>query len=146
MSRSSFKIRCLTVPKNFVGENFCVSQNFWYRNFFWITRRRGLGGLSRFPFKNFLSQSAKKLRRGTLLCFRKFQVTKNFLPKRGILRFSKEELSLDSSEKLCRRTLLWFKKLVVSKNLWITRVAGEWRTITTCRLNHSAQNFRRGTF
>ena len=23
---------CLTVPKNFVGELFCVSQSFWYRN------------------------------------------------------------------------------------------------------------------
>ena len=25
------KIFCLTVPKNFVGESFYVSQNFWYR-------------------------------------------------------------------------------------------------------------------
>ena len=27
---------CLTVPENFVGEPFCVSQNFWYRKFSWI--------------------------------------------------------------------------------------------------------------
>ena len=28
---SPSKICCLTVPKNFVGENFCVSEKFWYR-------------------------------------------------------------------------------------------------------------------
>ena len=31
----------------------------------------------------FLSHSAKKFRRGTLLCFTKFMVSKNFLEKRG---------------------------------------------------------------
>ena len=32
---------CLTVPTNFVGKPFCVSQNFWCRKLFWI---RGGGG------------------------------------------------------------------------------------------------------
>ena len=27
---------CLTVPKNFVDEPFCVSQNFWYRKTLWM--------------------------------------------------------------------------------------------------------------
>ena len=36
VSRYSVKSFCLTVPKNFVGEPFCVSQSFWYRNKLWI--------------------------------------------------------------------------------------------------------------
>ena len=27
---------CLRVPKNFLGEPFCVSESFWYRIIFWI--------------------------------------------------------------------------------------------------------------
>ena len=27
------KFFCITVPKNFVGESFCVPENFWYRKF-----------------------------------------------------------------------------------------------------------------
>ena len=36
-----------------------------------------------FPLKKFSSHSAEKFRRGTLLCFRKFLVSKNFMDKRG---------------------------------------------------------------
>ena len=43
---------CLTVPKNFVGEPFCVSQNFWYRKTLWIREGRR-EGVSRFSVKNF---------------------------------------------------------------------------------------------
>ena len=35
------KIFCLTGPKNFVGEPFCVSENFWYGKKLWIRRRVG---------------------------------------------------------------------------------------------------------
>ena len=105
------KIFGLTVPKNFVEQLFCVSENFWYRKILWI---RGGGGVSRFSVKNFLSRSAAKFRRGTRLCFRKFRVSKNFMPKRGISRFSIENLLSHSSEKLRRGTLL----ICVSKNFW----------------------------
>ena len=40
-------------------------------------------GYHDFPFENFLSHSAEKFRRGTLLCFRKFLVPKNVRDKRG---------------------------------------------------------------
>ena len=40
------------------------------------------GGVSKFSVENFLSQSAEELRRGTLLCFRKFGVPKNVRYKR----------------------------------------------------------------
>ena len=39
---------------------------------------------SRFSVENFLSRSAKKVRRGTLLCFTEFLVSKTFLEKRGL--------------------------------------------------------------
>ena len=42
------KICCLTVPKNFVGEPFCVSENFWYRKILWIRGVEGGGGTIRY--------------------------------------------------------------------------------------------------
>ena len=40
----------LTVPKNFVVEFFCVSEELWCRKFLWI---RGFEGVSRLYFKAF---------------------------------------------------------------------------------------------
>ena len=40
-------------------------------------------GYHDFPLRNFWSHSAKKFRRGTLLCFRKFLLPKNARDKRG---------------------------------------------------------------
>ena len=34
------KVCCVTVPINFVGEPFCVPENFWYRKILWITGGR----------------------------------------------------------------------------------------------------------
>ena len=39
--------------------------------------------ISRFSIENLLSHSTEKLRRGTLLCFTKFLVSKKFKDKRG---------------------------------------------------------------
>ncbi len=39
---------------------------------------------SRFSVENFLSHSAEKIRRGPLLCFTEFPVSKTFLEKRGL--------------------------------------------------------------
>ena len=60
------KFFCPTVPKNFVREQFCVSKKFWYRRFSCI------GGGHHGLVENFLFHSAKKIRRGTLLCIRNF--------------------------------------------------------------------------
>ena len=35
---------CLTVPKKFVEEPFCVSENFWYQKILWIREGVGEGG------------------------------------------------------------------------------------------------------
>ena len=72
-------------------------------------------GVSRFSVDNFWSHSAENFRRGTRLCFRKFRVSKNFMPKRGISRFSIENLLSHSTEKLRRGTLLCFTNFLVSK-------------------------------
>ena len=66
------EIFCLTVPKSFVGEPFCASENFRYRKF--IRIRGGREGVSRFSVDYFLCHSTEKLRRGTLL----FCVSENF--------------------------------------------------------------------
>ena len=47
---------CITVPKNFVEEPFCVSENFWYRKMLGI--REG-AGITIFCQKCFVSQHRK---------------------------------------------------------------------------------------
>ncbi len=46
-----------------------------------ISDKRG-GKYHDFP-SNFFSHSTKSIRRGMLQCFRKFRVSKKFMPKRG---------------------------------------------------------------
>ena len=67
VTRFLWKILCLTVPKNAVGEHFSLSlfsgiEKVWMR---------GWGGVSRFSVGNFLSQSAEKILSATLVCYPK---------------------------------------------------------------------------
>ena len=83
------EIFCLTEPKNFVEEPFCVAENFWYRK---MSRREREGGSSRLSLKNLLSHRTEQLRRGNL-CFRKFLVSENVKDKRqrgGISTFCRK--------------------------------------------------------
>ena len=66
--------------------NYCLEVSFlrFFTNInsttdFWTLFKR----VSRFSVENFLSHSAEKFRRGTLVCFRKFMVSKNVKGKRG---------------------------------------------------------------
>ena len=64
-------------------------------------------GISRFSIENLLSHSTEKLRRRTLLCFRKFRVSKNFMDKKGgggegVSRFSVKNFLSQSAEKFRR--------------------------------------------
>ena len=62
-----WKVFCLTVPKNLVGEQIllcCVSENLWQRKSF---EKEG-EGVSKVSVENVLSHSAKKFGRGSLLC------------------------------------------------------------------------------
>ena len=56
---------CLALPKNLVGEPFCVSQTFWYRKFYGKEEgreggREGGREYQDFPSKRFLSPVSKK--------------------------------------------------------------------------------------
>ena len=111
------KIFCLTVPKNFVEEPFCVSENFWYRKMLGIRER---GRVSQFSVKIVLSDSAEKLRRGYLLCFIKYLVTKKIMDKKGggggVREYHNivENFLSHSAEKFRRGTLL----CCVSEKFW----------------------------
>ena len=58
-----------------------VSENF-------IDRKREKGGIIKIFRRIFLSHLAEKFRRGTLQCFRKFRVSKRFIPMKWILPLS----------------------------------------------------------
>ena len=64
-------------------------------------------GMPRFSVENFFSHSTGKLRRGTILCFRIFLVSNNFMDKRGGLsRFSVRNFLSHSAEKFHSGTIL----------------------------------------
>ena len=107
----SFKIFCLTVPKNFVGEHFGVSENFGYQKILCIRER---GGYHVSLWKT-LCHSTEEFRWGTLQCFRKFRVSQNFMHKKGISLKSVEQFLSHSADKIRRRTLLCFERILVSK-------------------------------
>ena len=86
------KIFCLTVPKKFVGEPFCVSENVWFRKILWMRERErereregggGREGESRFSVEIVLSHSTEKFRKRTLPGFRKILVSELFMHKSG---------------------------------------------------------------
>ncbi len=72
LSRFSVKYLMAHSTKKIVAEPFCASQNFWPKR-----------GISQTPMENLLSHRTKSFRRGILLCFRKFRVSKNIRLKGG---------------------------------------------------------------
>ena len=136
------EIFCLTEPKNFVEEPFCVAENFWYRKM--SRRRERERGASRLSLENLLSHRTEQLRRGNL-CFRIFLVSKNVKDKRvgGASRLSLENLLSHSTEKL-RRGNLCFRKFLVSKNVKDNRERGASRLSIENLLSHNTEKLRRG--
>ena len=63
--------------KKIIGEHFCVSKKIRYRKILCIR------GVSRFSVESLLPHSTENFRRETLLCLRKFLVSKNVKDKRG---------------------------------------------------------------
>ena len=111
---------CLTVPENFVGEPFCVSENFRYRKKLWI--RRGKEGVSQFSIKNLLSHRTGKFRKGTLLCLAKFRVSKNILHE-GSSTISCR-LCLTVPKNFVREPFYVSEKIWYRKIFWIKRAEG----------------------
>ena len=100
-------------------------------------------GYHEFSVEKFSSHSAKKFRRRTRLCFRKFRVSKNFMPKRRISRYSMENLLSHSTEKFRWGTLRCFRKFRASQNFVHNK--GISLNSVEKSLSHSADKIRRRT-
>ena len=77
-SRLAVIIFCLTGPKNFVGDIFCVAEKIVYQGSFEIRER-----ISRFSAGNIFSQRTEKYREGFLLCCWDFLLSEKFMITRG---------------------------------------------------------------
>ena len=71
--------------------------------------------MSRFFDETFSSHSAEIFCRGTLMCFRNFRVSQEFMHSKGISLNSVEKILSHSADKFPRRTLLCFKRIFESK-------------------------------
>ena len=108
------------MPKKFIGEHFCAvfqkisgSENFMDKR----------GGISGFPFEIFLSHSAEKFLRGTLLCFTKLPVSKTVSDKRGCdSRFSIEKFFVSQCRESSSGNHLEFQSFWVSTIFMLQRV------------------------
>ena len=67
----------VSAPKNFVGETFSVSL------ISGIEKGHACEGYVTYFWRNFLSLTIEKLRRGALLCFTKFLVSKKIMEEKG---------------------------------------------------------------
>ena len=111
VSRNSVKIFCL-IAKIFVVDPLSLSLSSGIEK---ISCLRG-SGLS---FELVFSDSALIFSRGTLLCFRKCQLTKYLMPKRVVSRILVKSLLSQNTKKLRRGTFLCPKKCWYRKTLWI---------------------------
>ena len=130
------EICCLRVLKNFVGEPFSVSQNFWYRKSLWI---RGGGGITIFRRsfcltvpKNFIGEHFGISEK---FFYRKFSCTGG---GRGITVLSKIFVLQDRNEKLCKGTRLFSGNFLVSKKFMDKR-----GLITICSRNFYVSQCRK---
>ena len=76
--------------------------------------------------------------------FQKASVSKNFVPKREISRFSKENFLSHSTNKFRNGTHLFFTKILVSRN-FMNKRGGGWCHNLSSKLFffHSTESFRR---
>ena len=104
---------CLTVPENFVGQLFCVSEKTGYRRN--LRRKRGI---HYYLMIFFCSTVPKIFGAETLRCFRKILVSQIFIIREeGVVsRYLSKSLS-HTTGKFRRGTLLCFRKFLVSKNV-----------------------------
>ena len=111
---SPSKTFCHTVPKTSVVEHFGVSENF--------VRKKGISLNS---VEKFLSHSADKIRRRTLLCFERILVSKIFKQRRGeASRFCRIFFYFTGPKKLRQGTILFQKISGREKILWIRKRGG----------------------
>ena len=84
-----------------------------------VVKRVGIkeGGVSRYSVGIFMSDSAKNFLGRTLLCFRKFWLSNNFLPKRVMSPFSVGIICVRRYRKSSsgKPSVLCFRKFLVTK-------------------------------
>ena len=133
---------CLTVPKNFVEDLFCVSENFCYRKMLGI-RDRG-GGYQDFPSKTFCLTVPKNF------VAEPFCVSQNFCYRKNLWIRGGREYHNFLSKIFC----LTVPKIFVGEPFCVSLIsviekfyASEVYVTIFCRnfLSHSAEKFRRGT-
>ena len=139
------KICCLTVPKNFVGEPFCVSQSFWYRKKLWI-RVEDRGSVTIFRQKFFVSVS--KLFVGEHLSALLISGIEIFMPMNGISRiFVESSLSHSTGKNLLGNTSVFHK--VSGNEKLMDKSGGEEKGVSrfsfTTFFSHKDKIFRKGT-
>ena len=106
------KICCFTVPRNFVGEQICVLETSCYRRSFWI---RG-GSATIFRHKFSVSQS-RKISLGNPSVCHLFRISKNFMLKRVMSKFSHKK-----QQKLFDRKLNFLIELYFSETSRLIRL------------------------
>ena len=110
------KIFGLTVPKNFIGEHFGVTEIFLTKIFM---HRRGGGGITVLSKIFCLTGPKRKALYGNPSVFQKISgIEKILLIRGGISRFSVEIFMSHSAEKFRKRTLLLFRKILVSQKYY----------------------------
>ncbi len=118
----SSKMLSLTVPKNFVGEPFCVSQNFWDRKTLWM---RWKGGME---YHNFFSNFFCLIVPNYFVeePFRVSLISgiERFYASEGYVTIFCRNFFSHSTEKFRREALLCFTKFLVSKKSMDERVGG----------------------
>ena len=101
---------CLTKPKKFVWEPFCVSEKNRLSKKFTDNKETLI-----YSVNDFFSHSTEKFRRGTPLCFKKNRVSENPIHNNGISMISIEKILSHSAEKIRRGPFPCFRKLRVSE-------------------------------
>ena len=96
---------CLTVPKNFIGEHFGISEKFFYRKLSCIGGGRGITVLSKFFV---LQDRNEKLCKGTRLFSGNFLVSKKFMDKRGLTTICSRNFYVSQGRKPSYRNRLMF--------------------------------------
>ena len=119
LSRFSVAIFCLTVPDNFLGEPFCVSEKSGHHERFWI-KRMGREKVSRFSIEICCLTLLKIFRREGL-CFSEIYwyqqlIKTRELKRRGGIKILRRISFHSLSENFFRPTLSFFRFILVSKN------------------------------
>ena len=110
------------MPIKFVGEPFCVSKEFWYRE----VSSKGGGKLHGFVEIFFISQDRRNFR-GTILCFRKFLVGKIILWIRGGgggITIFRRSFCLTVPKTFVRESYCFWENFWFQKALWMKKRGG----------------------